>query len=153
MPNLVVDSSVAIKWVVVEPLTTPAAAILTAYQTGALTLIAPDLIYAELGNIVWKKHTMQGLTADDAERIVDDIGAMPLIVTPATALLAAAYRLAVAHGRTVYDALYLALSLREGCPFVTADERLVNSVRAALPQVVWLGHWTPPGPATPPAGR
>lgn len=37
--------------------------------------------------------------------------------------------------------LYLALSEREGCRFVTADERLANAVRAALPDVVWLADW------------
>lgn len=52
MVDLVVDSSVAIKWSVSEPLVTEAAAILAAYQAGDLTLLAPDLIYAELGKII-----------------------------------------------------------------------------------------------------
>jgi len=71
---------------------------------------------------------------------------VPIAITPAAELLEEAYDLAVAHRRTVYDALYLALSVREACPFVTADERLVNAVAGALPRVVWLGHWTPPAP-------
>lgn len=142
--ELVVDSSVAIKWSVIEPLVAEATAILHAYQAGALMLLAPDLIYAELGNIVWKKQTMQSLAAADAQRIIDDILGLQLVTTPSAELLTDGHRLAVAHRRTVYDALYLALSVREACPSVTADERLVNSVSAALPQVVWLGHWTPP---------
>ena len=142
--ELVVDSSVAIKWSVIEPLVTEATAVLQAYQAGALTLLAPDLIYAELGNIVWKKQTMQGLAAADAQRIISDILGLQLMTTPSAELFADGYRLAVAHRRTVYDALYLALSVRRQCPFVTADERLVNAVAGALPQVVWLGRWTPP---------
>ena len=70
----------------------------------------------------------QALAAADAERIIGDILALPFATTPSVELLAEAHRLAVAHGRTVYDALYLALSVRRGCPFVTADERLVNAV-------------------------
>jgi predicted nucleic acid-binding protein len=52
-----------------------------------------------------------------------------------------AYRLAVTHQRTVYDSLYLALSVREGCQFVTGDLRLVNAVGTALPNVAWVGNW------------
>lgn len=148
MVDLVVDSSVFIKWFLPEPLAAEARAIRAAAQTGALTLRAPDLIYAELGNIVWKKHTQQGLAATDAQAVIDAVRALPLIITPAAALLEDTYRLAVLHDRTVYDALYLALSVRETCPCVTADERLVNSVRAALPQTIWLGRWTPPASAT-----
>ena len=143
--ELVVDSSVAIKWSVVEPLVTEATAILHAYQAGTLMLLAPDLIYAELGNIVWKKQMLQGLAAADAQRIIADILSLRLATTPSAELLTDGHRLAVAYGRTVYDALYLALSLRRGCSFVTADERLVKAVARMMPQVVWLGQWTPPG--------
>ena len=61
MDTVVVDSSVAIKWFVVEPYSVEAHAILEEYQAGTLTLLAPDLLYAEVGNIVWKKHRFQNL--------------------------------------------------------------------------------------------
>jgi predicted nucleic acid-binding protein len=66
MANLVVDASVAIKWFVAEPLSIEARRILDDYQAGTLSLVAPDLINAEFGNIVWKKRIFQGLGADDA---------------------------------------------------------------------------------------
>ncbi len=141
---LVIDSSVVVKWFLPEPLAPEARAVRAAAQAGSLALLAPDLIYAELGNIVWKKRTLQGFPSDDAQRIIDALPIIPLATTPAAALLTDAYSLAVAHGRTVYDALYLALALREGCPFITADERLVNAVATALPNVVGLGAWSPP---------
>ncbi len=144
MASLVVDSSVAIKWFVPELFAAEAAAILAAYQAGTLTLLAPDLIYAELGNIVWKKQTLQGLAAADAARIIGDVRTLGLTITPSAELLSDAYRLAVAHRRTVYDALYLALGVRENCAVVTADERLVNAVGAALPNVSWLGAYALP---------
>ena len=56
-------------------------------------------------------------------------------------LLNYAYRLAVAHQRTVYDSLYLALSEQEQCQFVTADARFFNAIRASFPNVVWLANW------------
>jgi predicted nucleic acid-binding protein len=52
MDQVVVDSSVVIKWFVGEPYSAEAGRILTQYQNGGLSLLAPDLIYAELGNII-----------------------------------------------------------------------------------------------------
>jgi predicted nucleic acid-binding protein len=59
--KVVVDSSVVIKWFVEEPYVVEAHRILEAYETGTLLLLAPDLLYAEVGNIIWKKHRFQGL--------------------------------------------------------------------------------------------
>ena len=56
MDILVIDSSVAVKWFVVELYSTEARRILDAYQNGTLSFLAPDLINAEFGNIIWKKH-------------------------------------------------------------------------------------------------
>jgi predicted nucleic acid-binding protein len=44
--------------------------ILEVYRIGTLTSLAPDLLYAEVGNIVWKKHRFQGLAAEDAQEIL-----------------------------------------------------------------------------------
>lgn len=141
MDNLVVDSSVAVKWFVVEPYSTEARRILDAYQNGILSFLAPDLINAEVGNIIWKKHTLQGLAASDAQDILDKFQQLQFTFTPTAELLEDAYKIAVTHHRTVYDSLYLALSVRENCQFVTADEKLVNAVGAAFPNLVWLANW------------
>jgi predicted nucleic acid-binding protein len=94
-----------------------------------------------VGNIIWKKHTFQGLVAADAQSILDAFCKLTFKLTSTADLLDDAYHLAVTHRRTVYDALYLALSMREHCRFVTADERLVNAVRASLPGAIWLANW------------
>ena len=70
MEKIVVDSSIVIKWFVAEPLSDAARRVLDGYQSGALTLIAPDLLAAEIGNIVWKKYRFQGLVKADAEQII-----------------------------------------------------------------------------------
>lgn len=46
-----------------------------------------------------------------------------------------------AYQRTLYDSLYLTLSLREGCSLVTADERLVKALAPHFPHVIWLAKW------------
>ena len=141
MTKLVVDASVAIKWFIPEPLSAEARRILDDYQAGTLSLLAPDLINAEVGNIVWKKQAFQGLDASDARMVLDEFCKLAILVTPTRDLLEDSYGLAITHGRSVYDSLYLALSIREGCPFVTADERLVNAVGSSLSAVIWLPKW------------
>jgi predicted nucleic acid-binding protein len=49
-----------------------------------------------------------------------------------------ALAIALATGRTVYDAIYVALAVRKKCQLVTADERLVNALATHWP-VKWLG--------------
>ena len=142
MTSLVIDSSVAIKWFVREPYSTEACRILDQYRIGALTMLAPDLINAEFGNVVWKKHLHQGLAAADAQSVIDEFRKLEFVWTPTSILLEQAYNLAVTHKRTVYDCLYVALSLRENCQFVTADERLKNALNSSTPNVRWLGDWT-----------
>lgn len=141
MAKLVIDSGVVVKWFVTEPYTPEAQRILADYQAGAVELLAPDLLFAEFGNIIWKKHTLQGMSATDAQAVISAFQLLNFIITPSAVLLGDAYRLAVTHRRTVYDSLYLALSQREKCQFVTADERLVNALGASLPGVVWLANW------------
>ena len=141
MDTVVVDSSVAIKWFVVEPYSVEAHYVLEEYQAGTLTLLAPDLLYAEVGNIVWKKHRFQNLATEDAEEVLAAFRLVTFMVTSCAALLEEAYRLAMTHQRTVYDAMYLALSLRENCRWVTADERIVNALGAIFPQIIWVANW------------
>jgi predicted nucleic acid-binding protein len=106
-----------------------------------LRFIAPDLLSAEFGNVLWKKVLFQGLPVVDAKQILDDFRKLTVDLTPTGDLLDDAFHLAVTHRRSVYDMLYLALSIREKCRFVTADEKLVNAVSAAIPDVVWVARW------------
>jgi predicted nucleic acid-binding protein len=141
MSRLVIDSGVAVKWFVSEAQSADAARIRDAYDRSALTLLAPDFFVVEFGNVIWKKQVFQGLDPADAQTAVSGIRAVAILYTRSADLLDDAYRLAVAHRRTVYDSLYLALALREGCPFVTADQKLVNALAGTVPGVTWLGNW------------
>jgi predicted nucleic acid-binding protein len=105
-------------------------------------LLAPDLLSAEVGNIIWKKHTLvKRWSATEAEEALAKFQALTFTLTPTSILLDDAYQLAVTYQRTVYASLYLALSLRKQCPFVTADERFVNAVQSTIPNVVWIANW------------
>ena len=124
--RLVVDASVAIKWYVPEPGSVQATALLGA---GHL-LLAPDLLIAEFGNILWKKIGRGELTALEAEAIVHGlVSASPVTLVESTTLLPGALDIALRFGRTVYDSLYLALAVTEGCRLITDDQRLDHALR------------------------
>ncbi len=112
---------------------TEARKVLDEYRKGVISFLAPDLINAEVGNVIWKKHVLQGLAAADAEKALDEFRDLEFTFVPMADLLDEAYQVAVEHKQTVYDALYLVLSVGERCQFVTADERHGEFRRHIIP--------------------
>lgn len=141
MREVVVDSSVAIKWFVAEVHSAEAQRLLNDYQAGTIGFAAPDLLACEIGSIVWKKCQFQGLAAGDALLILNGFRALTFAVTSTFDLLDDAFRLATAHQRTVYDMTYVALSLRKSCDFVTADQKLFNALSPFFPNMLWVANW------------
>jgi predicted nucleic acid-binding protein len=135
--KLVVDASVAAKWLLAEALSVKAVGLVQLENE----LIVPELFWAEIGNILWKKARTGELPDTEALRRFDDLASMGLRTVSNAVIARAAVGVAVAAGRTVYDSVYVALAMHEGCRFVTADERLVNAL-AGTPyavHIVWLG--------------
>lgn len=101
---------------------------------------APDLIYAEVGNILWKKWRSNELTQDVASGILNDFKKIPFEMGESQSLLEVAWQIATQHQRTVYDSLYLALAFTENCPLATADLTLVNALKSTSlnPLLLWV---------------
>jgi predicted nucleic acid-binding protein len=138
MSVLVLDSSVAIKWFLPEADSDAATALLREEHQ----YLAPDLLFVELGNIVWKRVRRQELSAADGQRLTRDLCAIAVDAVPSRALLDDALPLALATGRTVYDALYLALAIRLETQVITADARFhsaVAAIPAMAPHIALLG--------------
>jgi predicted nucleic acid-binding protein len=122
--SLVVDSSVAVKWYLPERGSDRATVLLRS----SIRLVAPDLLIAEVGNVLWKRR--REIPAAEIEAIaVALVSACPASLYPASALLQGALSIALAYDRSVYDSLYLALAVGEGCRLVTADERFSNALQ------------------------
>ena len=141
MEKIVIDSSVAVKWFVIETDSMKARQILLEYKQGLWEFLAPDLIYAEYGNIIWKKQIFQGFDANDANSALEDFQNIQFTLTTTRAIFNEAFQIAVKHQRTFYDSLYLALSVKENCGFVTADEKFYNSVKKDFPKMILLSDW------------
>jgi predicted nucleic acid-binding protein len=108
---------------------------------GGGALHAPDLIYAELANVIWKRHGRGEIDPDEAGRLLADFRRLPLEITPCGDLVEAALELALRLGRSVYDCLYLALAVKNRSVMVSADKRLVNAL-AGTPlakHIAWIG--------------
>jgi predicted nucleic acid-binding protein len=121
--SVVIDASIAIKWVIEEEGT--AQSLLLRERA---TLAAPELMIPECANILWKKVRLNELSTDEALLAARRLQAASIELVPTRSLLEAATRIAIALDHPAYDALYVALAIERDCPFVTADERLVRKL-------------------------
>jgi len=124
LKTLVIDASIAIKWVVEEGGTESALAL-----RGQARLIAPDLLVPECANILWKKVQRKELSQDEALLAARLLQSAEIELVPTRTLMEAATRQAIELDHPAYDCLYLALAVENDCRFVTADERLASKIR------------------------
>lgn len=137
----IVDSSVVVKWFFAEDLSPQAIAVRQNWLGSRLDLLAPDLILTEVSNIIWKKQRLGSISSLEAKDTLTDLLALALPTVSSQSLLWAAYNLAQKYDRTVYDSLYLALSMQMQAELITADLRLYNAVSSKLSLVQYLGNY------------
>ena len=125
--TLVVDASVAAKWILPEADSAAAAAL----REQDTELIAPSLIAAEIGNTVWKAARRGNFQR--AEAIAGIEAALLWFETlfPIEDLRVQALTLALDLGHPSYDCFYLALAQRQNAPLVTADAAMIAAARKA----------------------
>jgi predicted nucleic acid-binding protein len=121
----VVDASVVVKWFVPEIHSDKARRLLAAPHE----YVAPDLLFAETANTIWKKVRRKELTAEQGQRLVADIGRIAVETVSCRSLAEDAHALANATARTVYDCMYVALAVRLKTRTITADETLEAALR------------------------
>jgi len=122
--TLVIDASIAVKWVVEEDGTAEALAL------REHTLIAPDLLLVEAANVLRKKVQRRELSADEAVVTARLLQAVDVELVATRSLMEKTVRLAIELARPAYDCLYLALALQRGCRLVTADTSLLRKLTA-----------------------
>ncbi len=117
--TVVVDASVAAKWVADEELSDRARAIYLAEEC-----MAPALIMAEVGNAMWKKQRRKIVTA---RQVQEAMRALPehLRLADLESLAPRAAAIAGELDHPIYDCFYLALAERENLELVTDDMKLM----------------------------
>ena len=141
MNSLVLDASVALKWAIPpagETLAAESLQLLKRYRDGKINFIVPDIFWAEMGNVLWKGVRQQRWQPAFAEAAASQMQNRDFFTVSSQELLPEALALALAHDRSVYDCLYVALAIQFKIEMITADERLANALAARLP-VKWLG--------------
>ena len=124
MSLFVVDSSVAIKWFLPENHSEAALRLLAQQHT----LYAPDLIFSEFSNVLWKRVRKNEISKNEADSTLEGLLALDLQVQPSQSLIPLALGIACRVNRTVYDSLYLAAAIALQFPLVTADARFYRAL-------------------------
>jgi predicted nucleic acid-binding protein len=119
--SIVVDASVAVKWVLSETGSEAADALLDQ------DLMAPVLWLAETANVLWRKARIGEITAEQASARLSELLTAPVASLPIEPHLEPALKLALEIGHPVYDCIYLALALHHRTHVVTADRRFASA--------------------------
>ena len=135
MSRIVVDASVAAKWVLREQHAAMARQVLATKE-----LLAPHLLWAEVGNILWKHQRRRQSSTEEVRRMLAEFQRLPVTTFPHWPFLAAALDLAISLEQTVYDCLYLALAEARDSVMVTADRRFYDAVIGSVwaDRILWI---------------
>jgi predicted nucleic acid-binding protein len=117
--TLIVDASVAIKWVVREDQSHLAADLIE------MDPIAPDLLRAEFANVLATKVRLGEISAEQALAAQADSEAA-LTIVPSMGLAPRALEIALELSHPAYDCFYLALAETLDGTLITADTRFLR---------------------------
>ena len=123
MNTLVIDASIAVKWVVEEHGTPEALALRQKAK-----LIAPELLVAECANILWKKVKREELLKQEALLAARLLQGAEIELLPTRSLFEAVTRMSIEINHPAYDCSSLALAVEKKCQLVSSDERLVRKL-------------------------
>lgn len=140
-----VDSSIALKWVLMENGSEEAERLLARWLQERCEMVAPAHFFVEISSVLRQRTLRTGSDHLDPSEALDALLALldanVTIRSSQAELHCRALSLAAELGLpTTYDAHYLALAESQGCDFWTADERLYRAVRERLPWVRILGE-------------
>lgn len=142
--TVVVDASIVVKWVFpaseVEEDLEQALELLEAIKEGKVTLLQPPHWLAEVAAVVTR------LSPEAAEPALDLLDAMEFPVTNDLPIFKRASRIARELQHHLFDTLYHAVALEQGCTLVTADDTYFRKSRA-LGGIVRLPDWLGAGDA------
>ena len=138
---VVVDASLALKWLVEEEFSDEAHAVLRSWGTERRHLAAPYLMLAEVTTALHRRVVRSELTVDDAEGLLEDLMSLGIKLHETPDIHGRALELASRLNQgAVYDAHYLALADILDCELWTADEKFFRAARPAVENVRWIGE-------------
>jgi predicted nucleic acid-binding protein len=130
--RIVIDASIALKWVIPEPDSDAANALRTD------ELIAPSLWLAEAANALWRHRRLGKITGGEVFGLFATLANAPVVSVPIEDHIERALTIAAEIAHPVYDCLYLALAVHHGIHVITADRRFAAAALSAYPGRVRL---------------
>lgn len=120
--TVIVDASVVSRWYLNVDGSEQAEAVAQSDES----LIAPDLVLAEVANALWKAVAFNNEPAEDAGAFMRGLSRQFAQLVPSSELVDDAWALSLELSHPAYDCFYLALAQQRNCKLVTADLRLLR---------------------------
>jgi predicted nucleic acid-binding protein len=134
----VLDSCVALKWVLAEPDSDKAIQVRDDYNRGIHELLAPDILLVEVAHALARAERRGIIHAPDGTRRLQNISNNSPALLSYLSLLPRAFAIASQFRVGVYDCLYVTLAEREACKHLTADDRLIRALQPTFPFITSL---------------
>lgn len=136
MKRVVLDASVVLKWFLPdEEEGQMALEFLEKHLAGEIQLVAPSLLEYEVLNGLLYAGKRGRIKEDIIRKAAEGLAGLGIELKPPSAHAARALKFARAFGISIYDAAYLAVAEAEGCPLITAADRLFAAVHKGFPLV------------------
>lgn len=134
----VLDSNIALKWVLPEPDSAKAELLRDDYCNAIHELLSPDVFQVEIAHALTRAERQGRIAVSQAGLFWADIMSTPPRQYSSGSLMPRAIEISSSMRIGVYDCLYVALGEREGCEVLTADDKLVNSLQKQFPFIKHL---------------
>jgi len=134
---IIIDACVAMKWFIEEAYTPNAVCIQEKLLKRELTVVVPDLLFYEVTNVLKMKAVTNSAEVVSAIQFLFESNLR--VIPVSKELLELATYISDKFGITIYDSVYVALAKDFDCPFITADEKIIERVN--LPIVKHLKNY------------
>ena len=124
----VLDSSVAVKWVLPEVDTGKALRFRDDFRNAVHELIAPDIFTVEVAHALGRTERQRRIAPPKGAALWHDVMLSSPQLYSSTPLVPRAFAIGSAMRIGIYDCLFVALAEREACELVTSDDKLVKNL-------------------------
>lgn len=141
--DVVIDASVAVKWLVAEEWSDVAALLRNDVESAGNTIVCPPHFRGKVANAVYQQLRRRALIVVEAEQAIAILNGINVTTFAAPDLYDQAFALALRYQlATIYDALYVAVAQELQVPLWTDDRRLLNALGGDFPYVRWIGRYS-----------
>ena len=109
------------------------------FKNRKIELYAPELLIYEIANVLRYKEMIK---EELIYRAISSIYDMDILLPVNLPIMTSAVALARKYGITVYDSSYVSFAQIVGCPLITADKKLYQTINE-LPGILYISEYLP----------